>query len=102
MSHLNFKKLISLTIQGFSKSFKLKFDEVSKKQIDQIELFKKTDKFNNNPSIVAVDLNNTQFSETYKILSQKKNDAFQTAGSGLGETYNYSFIPLRIDFLLSR
>ncbi len=95
------QQIDSLTSSGFSKSFKLKFDEVSNKQIDQIELFKKTDKFNNNPSIVAVDLNNTQFSETYKILSHKKNDAFQTAGSGLGETYNYSFIPLRIDFLLS-
>ena len=35
------------------------------------------------------------------VLSQKKNDAFHMAGSGLGETYKYSFIPLRIDFLFS-
>ena len=85
----------------FSKNFKLKFDEVSSRQIDQIEFLQKTDKFNNNPSIIAVDLNNTQFSESYKILSRKKNDAFYTAGSGLGETYKYLFIPLRIDFLFS-
>lgn len=94
-------KVDSITNSSFSKNFKLKFDEVSSRQIDQINFFKKTDKFNNNPSIIAVDLNNTQFSESYKILSRKKNDAFHTAGSGLGETYKYSFIPLRIDFLFS-
>ncbi len=94
-------KLDSMTNSSFSKNFKLKFEEVSSRQIEQIDFFKKTDKFNNNPSIIAVDLNNTQFSETYKILSRKRNDAFHTAGSGLGETYKYSFIPLRIDFLFS-
>jgi len=91
----------SITNSSFSKNFKLKFDAVSSRQIEQINFFEKTDKFNNNPSIIAVDLNNTQFSETYKILSRKKNDAFHTAGLGLGETYKYSFIPLRIDFLFS-
>tara|TARA_B100001027_G_scaffold215152_1_gene188558 strand:+ start:660 stop:1598 length:939 start_codon:yes stop_codon:yes gene_type:complete len=94
-------KVDSITNSSFSKNFKLKFEEVSSRQIEQIDFFKKTDKFNDNPSIIAVDLNNTQFSETYKILSRKKNDAFHTAGSGLGETYKYSFIPLRIDFLFS-
>ena len=94
-------KIDSITNSNFSKNFKLKFDEVSSRQIEQIDFFKKTDKFNDNPSIIAVDLNNTQFSETYKILSKKKNDAFHVAGSGLGETYKYSFIPLRIDFLFS-
>ena len=91
----------SMTNSSFSKNFKFKFDQVSSRQIEQIDFFKKTDKFNDNPSIIAVDLNNTQFSQTYKILSQKKNDAFHMAGSGLGETYKYSFIPLRIDFLFS-
>ena len=94
-------KVDSITNSSFSKNFKLKFEEVSSRQIEQIDFFKKTDKFNNNPSIIAVDLNNTQFSETYKVLSRKRNDAFHTAGSGLGETYKYSFIPLRIDFLFS-
>ncbi len=94
-------KVDSMTNSSFSKNFKLKFKEVSSRQIEQINFFKKTDKFNDNPSIIAVDLNNTQFSETYKMLSGKKNDAFYAAGSGLGETYKYSFIPLRIDFLFS-
>ncbi|MFL2591561.1 MAG: endonuclease/exonuclease/phosphatase family protein [Flavobacteriaceae bacterium] len=94
-------KVDSMTNSSFSKKFKLKFDEVISRQIEQIDFYKKTDKFNDNPSIIAVDLNNTQFSETYKILSRKKNDAFHAAGSGLGETYKYSFIPLRIDFLFS-
>ena len=94
-------KIDSMTNSSFSKNFKLKFDEVSSRQIEQIDFFKRADRFNDNPSIIAVDLNNTQFSETYKILSRKKNDAFHTAGLGLGETYKYSFIPLRIDFLFS-
>ena len=94
-------KVDRITDSNFSKNFKLKFDEVSRIQIEQIDFFKNIDKLNDSPSIIAVDLNNTQFSETYKVLSQKKNDAFHTAGSGLGDTYNYSFIPLRIDFLFS-
>ena len=94
-------KVDRITDSNFSKNFKLKFDEVSRRQIEQIDFFKNIDKLNDSPSIIAVDLNNTQFSETYKVLSQKKNDAFHTAGSGLGDTYNYSFIPLRIDFLFS-
>ena len=94
-------RLDSINNSDFSKNFKIKFDEVSSRQIEQVELFKNIDKFNDNPSIIAVDLNNTQFSKTYKILSQNKNDAFHIAGSGFGETYKYSFIPLRIDFLLS-
>ena len=94
-------KLDRITNSSFSKNFKLKFDEVTRRQIEQIDFFKNIDKFNDNPSIIAVDLNNTQFSETYKVLSQNKNDAFHRAGSGLGDTYNYSFIPLRIDFLFS-
>ena len=94
-------KVDRITDSNFSKNFKLKFDEVSRIQIEQIDFFKNIDKLNDSPSIIAVDLNNTQFSETYKVLSQKKNDAFHTAGSGLGDTYNYLFIPLRIDFLFS-
>ena len=94
-------KVDSITNSSFSKNFKLKFDEVSNKQMEQINIFYKTDKFNDNPSIIAVDLNNTQFSEAYKILTRNKNDAFHKAGAGLGETYKYSFIPLRIDFLFS-
>ena len=61
-----------MTNSSFSKKIKIKFDEVSSRQINQIELFRKVDKFNDYPSIIAVDLNNTQFSETYKILSRKK------------------------------
>ena len=65
-------KVDRITDSNFSKNFKLKFDEVSRRQIEQIDFFKNIDKFNDSPSIIAVDLNNTQFSETYKVLSQKK------------------------------
>ncbi len=91
----------SITNSSFSENFKLKFEEVNVKQLDQVSYFEEVDKSNDKLSIIAVDLNNTQFSKTYKKLSRNKNDAFYIAGSGLGETYNYLFLPLRIDFLLS-
>ena len=51
--------------------------------------------------IVSGDLNNTAFSYVYKELSKGLNDAFKAKGNGLGITYNYNFIPLRIDFILT-
>ena len=52
--------------------------------------------------IVSGDLNNTAFSYVYKELSKSLNDAFKVKGNGLGITYNYNFIPLRIDFILTQ
>jgi len=52
--------------------------------------------------IVSGDLNNTAFSYVYKELSKSLNDAFKEKGNGLGITYNYNFIPLRIDFILTQ
>ena len=52
--------------------------------------------------IVSGDLNNTAFSYVYKELSKNLNDAFKVKGNGLGITYNYNFIPLRIDFILTQ
>ncbi len=91
----------SITNSNFSENFKLKFEEANVKQLEQVSFFEEVDRFNDNLSIIAVDLNNTQFSKTYKKLSRNKNDAFNFAGKGLGETYKYLFLPLRIDFLLS-
>ena len=51
--------------------------------------------------IVTGDLNNTAFSYVYKELSKSLNDAFKAKGNGLGITYNYNFIPLRIDFVFT-
>ena len=46
----------------------LKFDEVFRKQLSQIDQFDAVENVNTNPSIICTDLNNTQFSKTYKRL----------------------------------
>lgn len=51
-------------------------------------------------SIIAGDFNNTQFSYVYKNIRNSFRDAFEEAGTGLGSTYVFKFIPLRIDFVL--
>ena len=52
------------------------------------------------PSILAGDFNNTQFSYVYKNIRNNYKDAFEEAGKGLGTTYDFKWIPLRIDFIL--
>lgn len=50
-------------------------------------------------TIVLADLNNTAFSYVYRLLSTDKKDAFTQAGKGIGKTYSFKKIPLRIDFI---
>ncbi|GAA0873008.1 endonuclease/exonuclease/phosphatase family protein [Gangjinia marincola] len=50
--------------------------------------------------VVCVDLNNTAYSYVYRQLSNTGlKDAFKEAGTGLGRTFNFDFIPLRIDMI---
>lgn len=52
-------------------------------------------------TLVLGDFNNTAFSYVYrKIKGDRFNDAFMEAGAGFGQTFNISYFPLRIDFLL--
>lgn len=91
----------SLFTSSNSQALQLKFDEVFKKQLTQIEQFNKVEEGNEHPSIICADLNNTQFSKTYKALAKGRNDAFSLAGKGLGETFYFSSFPLRIDFIFT-
>lgn len=50
--------------------------------------------------IVCGDMNNTAFSYTYKNVKADMKDAFVEAGKGFGKTYNYSYYPARIDYIL--
>ena len=84
-----------------SEALQLKFDEVFRKQLTQIDQFNAAESVNDFPSIVCTDLNNTQFSKAYKALSEDRNDAFAIAGKGLGETFYFSSFPLRIDFIFT-
>lgn len=91
----------SLFINPDSDAIQLKFDEVFQKQLKQIKQFEVVDALNEKASVICADLNNTQFSKTYKQLAEGKNDAFTIAGKGLGETFYFSSFPLRIDFIFT-
>ena len=89
----------SLFTNPDSAALQIKFDEVFKKQLSQIEQFDAVEAASELPTILCTDLNNTQFSKTYKALSAGRIDAFSAAGKGLGETFYFSSFPLRIDFI---
>ena len=67
----------------------------------QTELFLKHKKECEYKMIICGDFNNTAFSYVYKQLKEDLNDTFKEAGTGFGSTYNFKFIPVRIDFILS-
>jgi len=91
----------SLFTNPDSSALQIKFENVFKKQLSQIEQFKEVESINTHPSIICTDMNNTQFSKSYKALSTDRKDAFVYAGKGIGETFNFSFFPLRIDFIFT-
>tara|TARA_A100001234_G_scaffold166466_1_gene147638 strand:- start:2868 stop:3887 length:1020 start_codon:yes stop_codon:yes gene_type:complete len=70
-------------------------------QQKQVELIKKSIKKSPYRVILSGDFNNTAFSYIYKEISQNLNDSYKEKGNGFGITFNYNFIPLRIDFILS-
>lgn len=71
-----------------------------KKQEKQTEMVLK--KINETPYkvIIAGDLNNSAFSYVYRKLSESYTDAFKNSGNGFGKTFDFDFIPLRIDAIL--
>ncbi len=78
-----------------------KLQKVFIRQYQQAELIEKEAEKSPYPVIVAGDFNNTAFSAPYHILSQDKTDAFVDAGEGFGITWQYKWLPLRIDFVLA-
>ena len=91
----------SLFTNPDSEAIQVKFDEVFQKQLEQIGQFDALENTNSIPSVICTDLNNTQFSKAYKRLSTNRQDAFVSAGKGMGETFYFSSFPLRIDFIFS-
>ena len=52
-------------------------------------------------TLVIGDFNNTAFSYIYKLVKGTRfKDAFLEVGNGFGKTFNLSYFPLRIDFLM--
>ena len=90
---ININKKNEMVIKNISDTFI--------QQEQQVNELKKSIKNSPYKVIVTGDLNNTAFSYVYKELSKSLNDAFKAKGNGLGITYNYNFIPLRIDFVFT-
>ena len=53
------------------------------------------------PVVLAADLNNTQYSFIYKQFQNNFNDSFRSNGNGFGSTYDFKFMPIRIDYLFN-
>ena len=49
--------------------------------------------------ILTVDLNNTEYSFVYKQIGSILKDAFDLKGIGFGSTYDFRFMPIRIDYI---
>lgn len=71
------------------------------KQQAQVALINKHLETNPYKTIICIDLNNSAFSWAYRMLKADFKDDFVEAGKGFGTTFNYNYIPLRIDFILS-
>lgn len=71
------------------------------KQQVQAESIAKHSKETNYKTIVMADLNNTAFSYVYRKIKGNKKDAFAEMGKGLGSTFVFKKIPLRIDVILA-
>ncbi|WP_430412493.1 endonuclease/exonuclease/phosphatase family protein [Kordia sp.] len=72
-----------------------------KMQQSQAELFELNRKNCNYKKIILGDFNNTQFSNVYKTIKGNMKDAFVEAGKGFGKTLDFSYFPMRIDFILT-
>ena len=72
-----------------------------KMQQFQTELFLMHKKQCNYKMIICGDFNNTAFSYVYRKIKGDLNDAFIEAGNGFGQTYDFKFFPIRIDFILT-
>ncbi len=72
-----------------------------KMQQSQVELFEINRKHCKYKKIILGDFNNTQFSNVYKTVKGDMKDAFVEAGKGFGRTLDFSYFPMRIDFILA-
>ncbi|TFG74862.1 MAG: endonuclease [Flavobacteriales bacterium] len=74
---------------------------VFKKQAEQAKLFLKHREDVSFKTIICVDLNNTQFANTYHMIKGDMQDSFIEKGFGLGRTYKSLGLPFRIDFIMA-
>jgi endonuclease/exonuclease/phosphatase family metal-dependent hydrolase len=70
------------------------------KQQEQAEIVQAHTKGTSYKKIICGDFNNSQYSSVYANIKQDMADSFMEKGSGYGRTYNFKFLPLRIDYIL--
>ena len=87
-------------IQEHSDRFMRRIGNAVVKQESQVQQFIDHEAQSPYPVIVAGDFNNSAFSYTYRKMKGNKQDAFVQAGSGIGKTFDFDFMPLRIDFIM--
>ena len=87
--------------QGGADQLKTRFSKTFVKQQYQVEELMTHMSKTGHPKILAGDFNNTAFSYLYRVINTQFQDAFQIKGHGLGATYYFNRLPLRIDFIFS-
>ncbi|WP_430400255.1 endonuclease/exonuclease/phosphatase family protein [Flavobacterium sp.] len=70
-----------------------------KEQQLQSELIQKHYEECSYPKIVCGDMNNSAFSYVYRNIRGNMVDAFESAGTGFGASYNFKYYPARIDYV---
>lgn len=69
-------------------------------QQEQIEILLEATEKSPHKNIICADMNNSAFSYVYRQLEKNGfKDAFKEAGNGFGKTFDFDFIPLRIDMI---
>ena len=86
--------------QENSEKLRIRVENAFKKQANQASLIVQHQQKSNHKSIICGDFNNNAFSWVYNKLKTNKNDAFEIAGKGFGNTFDYKFA-FRIDFILT-
>jgi len=70
-------------------------------QLEQVKILKEHQSKSPYKCIISGDFNTTQYSGAFRIASKGMKDSFIEKGNGYGTTYNFKFLPFRIDFILA-
>lgn len=70
-----------------------------KEQQMQSELIQSHMKDATHRKVICGDMNNSAFSYVYRNIKGDLKDAFIEAGSGFGKSYDFSYYPMRIDYV---
>jgi endonuclease/exonuclease/phosphatase family metal-dependent hydrolase len=100
--HLESLKIIPEKIlkEEISESLVKRVGHSFEMQQEQMEILLKAVEKSPYKNIVCADMNNSAFSYVYRQLEENGfKDAFKEAGNGFGKTFDFDFIPLRIDMI---